>query len=33
MQKQNYIKNSNFSFCEVVSKYNFVVKVGQGTYG
>ena len=33
MQKQKYMASFDFPFCEVVSKYDFVMKIGHGTYG
>lgn len=32
-RKQKYIENYDFPFCDEVSKYEKVAKIGQGTFG
>lgn len=33
IEKQKYLQKYNFPFCENVTRFDSLIKVGQGTYG
>lgn len=33
LERQIYVEQFNFPFCEEINKYDLLVKIGQGTFG